>query len=151
MRVRVHKRHKNHGNSFVFLVPFCGLEVELRHELNLARSAGSRAENLTKRTGRQHEVRIRHEERRRVRHVLRFNTDLQVLRLAESELLAKRHIEIEERRTSEEVSAHVACFARRRYEELRPLLGSEENVLPVLERWIIRPSANAYESAVFSG
>ena len=81
---------------FVPLVFSRDSEIELCRELDLPRSAGGGSKNLTKGTSRQHEIRIRHEERRRVRYILRFNTDLDVLRLAECKLLAQRHIEIEE-------------------------------------------------------
>ena len=120
---------------FVLFVPLVlsASEIELRHELDLPRSAGRGSEYLTKRSIRKHEVRVGHQERRRVGYVLRFNTDLHILRLANRKLLAQRHIEIEEGRTSEEVSAHVAWLTSRGHEELGPLLGVEEKVLTVLQ------------------
>ena len=127
------KRHRKTNLCLLYFVFIRGLEVELCRELDLARSAGGGPENLAKGTIRQHEICIRHRERRRVGDVLRLDSQLQVLRLADRKLLAERHIEIEERWTSEEVSAHVACLTRCRHKELRPLLGSEENVPPVLE------------------
>src|SRR6185369_3950497 len=109
------------------------LEVELRYELYLARGAGCVSKNLTKRASGQDQVCVRHQERWCVGYVLRFNADFQVSRFIKPEVLAYRHIQIEERWASKEIPPDVARFSSRRSKELRTLFRREENVLTVLD------------------
>ena len=113
---------------------FYCLEVVLRDELNLPRCARGVAKDLTKGTAGQDQVAIGNSKRRSVRNVLSLNTNFEILRLGKPETLAHCHIEIEERWSIKEVPAYIARLTRGRYEELRTLFGSEENVLTVLGR-----------------
>ena len=130
-----HKQTLLAAVRFVFFVPCAGsLKVELRYKLYLSRCAGGVTKYLTKRTAGQDQVSIRHCKRRRIGNVLSFDANFQIFRFVKPEPLAHGQIEIEERWTIKEVSSNVARFTRSRYEELRALLSSEEDVLTVLRR-----------------